>query len=83
MGFDPITVVNFVLSIIIFVLGVALYGRKKNVMTLYIGIAFGLFAISHMATLLDLAATLTVQLIVVRAIAYIIVILALLTFWKK
>jgi predicted membrane channel-forming protein YqfA (hemolysin III family) len=83
MGFDPITVVNFVLSIIIFVLGIALYGRKKNVMTLYIGIAFGLFAISHLATLFDLASTLTVPLIVDRAIAYIVVILALLTFWKK
>ncbi|MGD0689338.1 MAG: hypothetical protein ABSA50_06160 [Candidatus Bathyarchaeia archaeon] len=83
MGFDPTTVMNFVLTIIIFVLGVALYGRKKNVMTLYIGIAFGLFAISHLATLLDLAATLTVPLIAVRAIAYIVVIIALLTFWKK
>ena len=83
MGFDPTTVMNFVLTIIIFVLGVALYGRKKNVMTLYIGIAFGLFAISHLATLLDLAATLTVPLIAVRAIAYIVVILALLTLWKK
>ena len=83
MGFDPTTVMNFVLTIIIFVLGVALYGRKKNVMTLYIGMAFGLFAISHLATLLDLAATLTVPLIAVRAIAYIVVIIALLTFWKK
>jgi hypothetical protein len=83
MGFDPTTVMNFVLTIIIFVLGVALYGRKKNVMTLYIGIAFGLFAISHLATLLGLAATLTVPLIAIRAIAYIVVILALLTFWKK
>ena len=83
MGFDPTTVMNFVLTIIIFVLGVALYGRKKNVMTLYIGIAFGLFAISHLATLLDLAATLTVPLIAVRAIAYIVVIIAFLTFWKK
>ncbi|MGA8905454.1 MAG: hypothetical protein WB661_10665 [Candidatus Bathyarchaeia archaeon] len=80
---DPITAVNFVLSIIIFVLGVALYGRKKNVMTLYIGIAFGLFATSHLATLLGLAATLTVPLIADRAIAYIVVILALLTLWKK
>jgi glycerol-3-phosphate dehydrogenase len=83
MAFDPITAVNLVLTIIIFVLGVALYGRKKNVMALYIGIAFGLFAISHLATLLDLAASLTVPLIAVRAIAYIIVILALLTLWKK
>lgn len=83
MALDPITAVNLVLTIVIFVLGVALYGRKKNVMTLYIGIAFGLFAISHLATLLDLAATLTVPLIAVRAIAYIVVILALLTLWKK
>ena len=83
MALDPITAVNLVLTIIIFVLGVALYGRKKNVMALYIGIAFGLFAISHLATLLDLTTSLTVPLIVVRAFAYVIVILALLTLWKK
>ncbi len=83
MAFDPITAVNLVLTIIIFVLGVALYGKKKNVIALYIGIAFGLFAISHLATLLDLAATLTLPLIIVRAVAYIIVIFALLTLWKK
>jgi glycerol-3-phosphate dehydrogenase len=83
MALDPITAVNFVLTIIIFVLGIALYGKKKNVMALYIGIAFGLFAISHLATLLDLAASLTVPLIAIRAIAYIVVILTLLTLWKK
>jgi glycerol-3-phosphate dehydrogenase len=83
MAFDSITVLNFILAVIIFILGVALYGRKKNVMALYIGIAFGLFAISHLATLLDLASGLTVPLIIVRAIAYIIVIVALLTLWKK
>jgi glycerol-3-phosphate dehydrogenase len=83
MALDQITAVNFVLTIIIFVLGVALYGKKKNVMALYIGIAFGLFAISHLATLLDLAASLTVPLIAIRAIAYIVVILTLLTLWKK
>jgi len=83
MALDPITAVNFVLTIVIFALGVALYGRKKNVMALYIGIAFGLFAISHLATLLGLAASLVVPLIVVRTVAYIIVILALLTLWKK
>jgi glycerol-3-phosphate dehydrogenase len=83
MAFDPITILNFILAVIIFILGVALYGRKKNVMALYIGIAFGLFAISHLATLLDLATSLTVPLIIVRAVAYIIVIVALLTLWKK
>lgn len=52
-------------------------------MALYIGIAFGLFAVSHLATLLDLATSLTVPLIMIRAIAYIIVTVALLTLWKK
>ena len=83
MALDLITTVNLVLTTIIFVLGVALYGRKKNIMALYIGIAFGLFAISHLATLLDLATSLTVPLIIIRAIGYIIVIVALLTLWKK
>ena len=83
MALDPITALNFVLALIIFVLGIALYGKKKNLTALYIGIAFGLFAISHLATLLDLASSLTVPLIIIRAIAYIIVIVALLTLWKK
>ncbi len=83
MAFDPITAVNLILTIIIFVLGVALYVRKKNLIAIYIGIAFALFAISHLATLLGLATTLTVPLIVIRAIAYIIIIIALLTLWKK
>jgi hypothetical protein len=83
MALDPITTVNLVLTVIIFLLGVALYVRKKNALALYIGIAFGLFAISHLATLLNLAASLTVPLIVDRAIAYIVVIGALLTLWKK
>ncbi len=83
MAFDPITALNLVLTVVIFFLGVALYLRKKNAIALYIGIAFGLFALSHLATLLGLAATLTVPLIVLRALAYIVVILALLTLWNK
>ncbi len=80
---DTVTVVNFVLAVVIFILGVALYGRKKNSLALYIGIAFGLFAISHLLTLLNLAAALAVPLIVVRTLAYLIVIFALLTLWNR
>jgi len=83
MALDLITVVNFILTVVIFVLGVVLYSGKKNMFALYIGIAFGLFAISHLATLLDLAVSLTLALIIVRIIAYVIVILALVTLWKK
>jgi len=78
-----VTVVNFVLAAVIFVLGVALFSRKKSSLALYIGIAFGLFAISHLVTLLDLAVSLAIPLIAVRMLAYLTVIFALFTLWKK
>lgn len=62
---DAVTVVNFVLAAVIFILGVSLFGRKKSSLALYIGIAFGLFAISHLVTLLGLAESLAIPLIVV------------------
>lgn len=77
------TVVNFVLAAVIFILGVSLFGRKKSSLALYIGIAFGLFAISHLVTLLGLAESLAIPLIAVRMLAYLIVIFALFTLWKK
>jgi len=78
-----VTVVNFVLAAVIFILGVSLFGRKKSSLALYIGIAFGLFAISHLVTLLGLAESLAIPLIAVRMLAYLIVIFALFTLWKK
>ncbi len=77
------TVVNFVLAAVIFILGLALFARKRNPVALYVGIAFGLFAISHLVTLLNLAASLALLLVVIRTLAYLIVIFALLTLWKK
>ena len=74
---DPITTTNFVLCIVILVLGIWAYGKKKNDVPLYIGIAFGLFALSHLMTLLGLAAGLTVFLIIIRLIAYLLVVTAL------
>jgi uncharacterized membrane protein (UPF0136 family) len=71
---DPIYVVNLILCIIILVFGVVGYRRSRSVFPLYIGIAFGLFGLSHLATLLDLKATLKVPLIVVRTVAYLIVV---------
>jgi len=77
MTCDPVTTINFVLCIVILVLGIWAYAKKKGDVPLYIGIAFGLFAISHLMTLLGLAAGLTVFLIVMRLIAYILVLVAL------
>ena len=44
--------------------------------SLYIGIAFGLFAISHALTLAGLAATLQVFIIIIRVIGYLLVLVA-------
>jgi hypothetical protein len=81
--FDPITTVNLILSLTILVLGVAAYGNKRNSFALYIGAAFGFFGLSHLLTLLGLAQSLTVFLIIIRTLAYLIVIFALLTLWKR
>jgi uncharacterized membrane protein (UPF0136 family) len=73
---DSIAIVNLILSIVILVLGIWAYTKKKGVVPLYIGIAFGLFAISHLLTLLGLAASLTVFLIIIRLAAYLLVVFA-------
>ena len=80
---DPVYVVNLALCIVIFILGYWGYRKKKDTMPLYIGIAFGLFGISHIVTLFDMASSLTDVLIVIRVIAYLIVVFALYMYVRK
>ena len=80
---DPIYTVNLALCVIIFILGCWGYKKQKDAMPLYIGIAFGLFGISHLVTLFDMADDLTNVLIVIRVLAYLIVIFALYMFVMK
>jgi hypothetical protein len=72
-----ITLVNLILCVIILGLGIWAYNKKKGDVPLYIGIAFGLFAVSHLITIIGLATALTIFLIVIRLIAYLLVIFAL------
>lgn len=83
MGFvwDPITAVNLVLCVVIVVIGSYGYMRKKDKLALYIAISFGLFGVSHLATLLGLKDLLTTPLIVVRTLGYLTVIFALVTIY--
>jgi len=74
---DPIYVVNLVLCIVILTFGLAGYRRSKSAIPLYIGIAFGLFGLSHLASLLGLQKAMEVVLILVRTVAYLIVAFAL------
>jgi hypothetical protein len=72
-----ITTINLILCVIILVFGIWLYMRKKYDVPLYVGLAFGLFGLSHLLTLLGLAAGVATLLIAVRIIAYLFVIFAL------
>jgi hypothetical protein len=74
---DPIALVNLILAVIILIMGIVEYVRTKSRVELYIGTAFGLFAVSHLMTLLGLAASQAVLLIIIRILAYLIVIYAL------
>jgi hypothetical protein len=71
---DAITLVNLILCVIIVVLGCVGYGKAKDKWPLYIAIAFGLFGVSHLLTLLGLKDTLEAFLIAIRTIAYLVVI---------
>ena len=72
-----ILIVNLVLCIIILVLGIWGYMKKKGDAPLYTGIAFGLFGISHLLNILGLAAGMNALIVAIRFIAYLLVIFAL------
>jgi uncharacterized membrane protein (UPF0136 family) len=80
---DPIYIINLMLCIIILVLGVFGYRKTGNPVPLYVGVAFGLFAVSHLATILGLKDSLEAVLIVIRTAAYLVVIVALYTLLKR
>ena len=82
---DTTTVINLVLCIVILVFGIIGWQRSKNLVPLYIGIAFGLFGLSHLATLFSLKDSLSTLLIIIRLLAYLLVTYAvyLMAFRKK
>lgn len=73
---DPVIIANLIFCIIIVVLAVIGYKKTDNAIPLYIGVSFGLFGISHFATILGYASS-TTALVVIRGFAYIVVIYAL------
>lgn len=72
-----VTTINFILCLIILGLGIWAYLKKKDDVPLYIAIAFGLFGVSHLMTILGIAGGLETILIIIRLAAYILVIVAL------
>jgi len=74
---DTITGVNLILSAAILVLGLIGYGLSKKNASLYIGLAFGLFGFSHLATLMEKKDSWKYELVAVRSVGYLLVALAL------
>ena len=77
---DPVITVNFVFCVVIVILGYLGYRKKRDTLPILIGTAFGLFGISHLLTLLSFSEATT--LIVIRGLAYLIVIFALAQFLR-
>jgi hypothetical protein len=80
---DPIIFINLILCIIILVLGFIIFKKSGEKLPLYVGIAFGLFGVSHAATLGGLKVPLTLALIIIRTAAYLLVIYALYMYLKE
>ena len=77
LEWDPIIFVNLVLCIIIVILGYLCSVKTGEKLPVFIAAAFGLFGISHAATLAGLKIPLTVPLILIRTLAYLLVVYAL------
>ena len=76
---DTIALANLTLCVIIVLVAIWAYMKKKTKLPLYIGGGFGLFGISHFATVIDVYSDLYDALLVLRVIGYLLVIFGLLT----
>ncbi|MEM3596148.1 MAG: hypothetical protein QXL25_06120, partial [Candidatus Bathyarchaeia archaeon] len=69
---DPVSILNLTLSIIILFFGYWGYKKKRDLVPLYVGVAFGLFGFRE---------NLTNAFLVVRTLGYLIVMFALYSTW--
>ena len=72
-----VTVANILFCLIIVILGYLGYAKNKSELPLYLAVAFALFCLSHILALLSQSSLLGNLIIIIRGLAYIIIILAL------
>ncbi|MCQ8904189.1 MAG: hypothetical protein NQU45_00525 [Methanothermobacter sp.] len=73
---EPVLTINFIFCMIILVMGYLGFRKLESPLLVYIGIAFGLFGVSHLAQLAGYPSN-AVALIIIRSIAYLLVIFAI------
>jgi len=77
MAIDMMTLVNLVLSLVVFVMGVWVFMKIKNAIALYVAVGFGFFAVSHFLTLEGMGTALASPLAVLRVLGYMSIVLGL------
>ena len=74
---DPAVLVNLLLCGGILVLGYLVYRKRNSISALFIGVAFGMFGLSHLSTLLGQTLFPEVTFVLLRICGYLFVIAAL------
>jgi hypothetical protein len=80
---DPVVYINLILCVIVVVLGFAGYRWKANISSLLIGIAFGLFGLSHLYTLIGFTTPFEAAILSTRTVGYLLVAAALYLLQKE
>jgi hypothetical protein len=70
MDIDPIVLINLIFCIIILCLGITSYIKMRRLWPLLIGVAFGLFGVSHLFTIIGIDESQEVVMLVTRIIGY-------------
>lgn len=73
---DPVAAINLLLCIVIFLLGCVMYRKKEKISALLIGIAFGMFGLSHFSVVTGIAFP-EITFILLRICGYVLVAAAL------
>jgi hypothetical protein len=74
---DPAVLVNLLLCLVILVLGYLVYRKQNNISALFIGVAFGMFGLSHLSTLFGQTLFPEVTFVLLRICGYLFVVVAL------
>jgi CHASE2 domain-containing sensor protein len=80
---DPIVILNLILCIVILAIGCAAYWKSRDINALLIGIAFGLFGLTHLNTLLGLSLFPDLMFAILRLCGYFLVAAALYRYFRK
>ena len=80
---DPMDLVNLIFCIVILAIGYFIYRKKDNYSAFLIGIAFGMFGLSHFTRLFGITMIPEVVIILVRVCGYLIVVSALWLYYTE